>query len=202
MTVLYCATGNPGKLREFREAAGDGFEILPCDSRDCPETGDTFEANALQKAHCYAQALTAKTGAEQWLFADDSGIAVDALGGAPGVYSARFAGVGADDAANNALLLDRLANVPAAERTARYVCVIALLRGNTVLGTFRAEAEGVILHHPRGTGGFGYDPYFHFPSLDQTFAEIPAELKWRHSHRGKAFRAMLDWFWNHEPSRL
>lgn len=189
MTTLYCATGNPGKLREFQEAAGPAFDIRACGSLDCPETGSTFEENALQKARCYARAL----GDEQaLLFADDSGIEVDALGGAPGVYSARFAGEGADDDANNALLLAKLAGVPAEERTARYVCVIVLLRGEELIGTFRAAAEGLITSDPRGSEGFGYDPYFYFPELAATFAETPPAVKWLHSHRGKAFRAMLE----------
>lgn len=189
MTTLYCATGNLGKLREFQQAAGEGFDLRACAPRNCPETGDSFEANAIQKARCYAAALDAP---DAWLFADDSGLEVDALGGEPGVYSARFAGEGADDAANNARLLERLAGTPPDERTARYVCVIALLRGSELAGTFRAEAEGRIVESPRGAGGFGYDPYFYFPALGCTFAEAPAAVKWVHSHRGKAFRAMLD----------
>ncbi len=189
MTTLYCATGNRGKLREFQEAAGPEFEIRSCGSLDCPENGSTFEENAIQKARCYARAL----GDEQaLLFADDSGIEIDALGGAPGVYSARFAGEGATDDANNALLLEKLAGVPEDKRTARYVCVIALLRGEELMGTFRATAEGRITESPRGSEGFGYDPYFYFPELAATFAETPPTVKWLHSHRGKAFRAMLD----------
>ena len=188
MITLYCATGNPGKLREFQEAAGPGFEILPASPLDCPETGATFEENAIQKARCYAASVD---DAEALLFADDSGIEVDALGGAPGVHSARFAGLDADDAANNALLVERLAGLPQEKRVARYVCVIALLRGKDLVGTFRAEAEGRILESPRGSGGFGYDPYFYFPPLGATFAETPPEVKWLHSHRGKAFRTML-----------
>lgn len=177
-----------GKLREFRQAAGPSFDIQPCATVDCPETGRTFEENAVQKARCYAGALD---DADALLFADDSGIEVDALDGAPGVYSARFAGPNADDAANNALLIEKLAGVPEDRRGARYVCVIALLRGTELLGSFRGEAEGVILTAPQGDGGFGYDPYFHFPPLNQTFAQTPPDVKWLHSHRGKAFRAML-----------
>ena len=189
MTRLYCATGNPGKLREFRQAAGEDFEILPAGPVDCPETGTTFEENAIQKARCYAAALNVDGAL---LFADDSGIEIDALNGAPGVYSARFAGPHADDAANNAMLLEKLADTPPANRTARYVCVIALMRGDELLGCFHGEAEGLILERPSGEGGFGYDPYFFFPPLTQTFAETPPGLKWLHSHRGHAFRAMLE----------
>ena len=191
--TLYCATGNKGKLREFQQSAGPEFEIRAFGPRDCPETGSTFEANALQKAHCYAKALAAEAGRPELLFCDDSGIVVDALDGAPGIYSARFAGPGATDDANNALLLERLRGVPLEQRTARYVCVIALLRGDELLQTFEATAEGVIQDEPAGEGGFGYDPYFRFPPLDCTFAEISADEKWKHSHRGKAFRAMMAW---------
>ncbi len=189
MTTLYCATGNPGKLSEFQQAAGPEFDIRPCGSLDCPETGSTFEENALQKALCYARSLGDR---DALLFADDSGIEVDALGGEPGVHSARFAGKGADDQANNALLVKRLIGVPPEKRTARYVCAIVLLRGEQVVGTFRATAEGVITQSPRGSEGFGYDPYFYFPALEATFAETPPAVKWLHSHRGKAFRAMLE----------
>ncbi|MCB9385367.1 MAG: non-canonical purine NTP pyrophosphatase [Bryobacterales bacterium] len=189
--ILYCATGNRGKLREFQQAAGDGIEVRAFGPLECPETGDTFEANAVQKALCYARALKAETGRDELLFCDDSGIEVDALGGAPGVYSARFAGPGATDEANNALLLERLRNTPPEQRTARYVCVIALVRGEQLLETFRATAEGVIQDQAAGEGGFGYDPYFLFPSLGRTFAELDPAEKWIHSHRGKAFRAML-----------
>ena len=199
--ILYCATGNPGKLREFQGAAGPDVEIRAFGPLDCPETGATFEANAIQKARCYSRALEAETGSTQLLFCDDSGIEVDALDGAPGVHSARFAGPRATDEANNALLLERLRDVAMERRTARYVCVIALVRGGRVLETFRETAEGVIQDEPAGTGGFGYDPYFRFPPLGCTFAELPPEQKWLHSHRGKAFRAMLKWLEaNPEPA--
>jgi XTP/dITP diphosphohydrolase len=191
--ILYCATGNPGKLREFQHSAGPSIEIRAFGPLDCPETGSTFEHNAIQKARCYAKALTSVTGRAEPLFCDDSGIEVDALGGAPGVHSARFAGPRATDEANNALLLERLRAIPQERRTARYVCVIALLEGERLLQTFHATAEGVIQDEPAGSGGFGYDPYFYFPPLGCTFAELPPDEKWRHSHRGKAFRAMLAW---------
>jgi XTP/dITP diphosphohydrolase len=189
--ILYCATGNRGKLREFQQAAGPDIEIRACGPLDCPETGSTFEANAIQKARRYARALTGEIGQSALLFCDDSGIEVDALGGAPGIHSARFAGPGATDEANNSLLLEKLRGVPADRRTARYVCVVALFEGERLLQTFEARAAGRIQDHPAGAGGFGYDPYFHFPPANCTFAELPPEEKWRHSHRGKAFRAML-----------
>ncbi len=185
--TLYCGTANPGKLREFQLAAGADLRIEPSKPLDCPETGDTFEANARQKALCYAASLPTSA----LVFVDDSGIEVDALGGAPGVYSARFAGPNADDAANNRLLLDKLRGVSAAQRTARYVCVIALAQGDRVIDTFRATAEGWIVDQPAGKQGFGYDPYFYFPATACRFAELDPAIKWKHSHRGKAFRLML-----------
>ena len=190
---LYCGTGNRGKLREFQQAAGDGLEIRAFGPLPCPEEGDTFEANAVQKALCYGAALERELGREALLFVDDSGLEVDALDGAPGVRSARFASEGATDADNNRLLLERLRGVPSEERNARYVAVVALVRGGRVLNTFRGEVEGRIQDLPEGDGGFGYDPYFFFPPEGRTFASLSAEEKWRHSHRGKAFRALLKW---------
>lgn len=186
---LFCGTGNQGKLREFQSAAGPDVVIEACGPKDCPETGDTFEANARQKALCYAP--SAPRGA--LVFVDDSGIEVDALGGAPGVYSARFSGPDADDDSNNRLLLEKLRDLPPSGRTARYVCVIALVRGSEILQTFRATAEGVIVDQASGEHGFGYDPHFFFPETNCRFAELDPAVKWRHSHRGKAFRMMLEW---------
>lgn len=190
--VLYCGTGNRGKLREFQLASGDDLEIRSFGPLPCPEDGDTFEANARQKALCYGAALERELGHEALLFVDDSGLEVDALDGAPGVYSARFAGENAADADNNRLLLEKLRGVPPEQRAARYVAVIALVRGGAVLATFRGEVEGRIQDDARGEGGFGYDPYFYFPPAACTFATLSAEEKWRYSHRGKAFRALLE----------
>lgn len=192
---LYCGTGNAGKLREFQEAAGDGILIRAFGPLPCPETGDTFEANASQKAVCYGKALAREVSPEALLFVDDSGIAVDALQGAPGVRSARYAGDDATDDENNRLLLQKLQGV--VDRTARYVCVIALVRGGEVLASFRAEAEGRIQDHPEGEDGFGYDPYFFFPAAGRTFAQLTPADKWARSHRGKAFRQMLAWLAQH-----
>jgi XTP/dITP diphosphohydrolase len=128
-----------------------------------------------------------------YVLADDSGIVVDALGGAPGIRSARFSGPDATDRSNNKLLLARLAGVPTAARTARFVCWIALARDGELWRTFHGEAEGRILEAPAGTDGFGYDPLFFYPPLSRTFAELPPDQKWAHSHRGKAFRRMLEW---------
>lgn len=181
---LYCATSNPAKLAEFQAAAPPWLEILPAAETECPETGATFEENAVQKALCYA----GRVG--DLVFADDSGLEVEALGGAPGSRSARYAGPGATDADNRARLMQELAGK---ESPARFVCVIALARPDRALATFRGEANGTILTAERGNGGFGYDPLFLYPALDRTFAEMTPEEKLRHSHRGRAFRAMVVW---------
>lgn len=192
MLELACATSNRHKLQEFRRASGPGVVVLGCGGQDCPETGDTFEANAVQKALCYSAATDA-----EWLFADDSGLAVDALGGAPGILSARYAGAAADDAANNRLLLRRLSDTPRSQRTARFVCVIALLHCGKLAATFRGEVEGLVLRRHSGRNGFGYDPLFHYPPLGKSFGHLPADVKWEHSHRGRAYRSMLEWLRKH-----
>jgi XTP/dITP diphosphohydrolase len=185
---IYCATGNPGKLREFR-LAGEllGIDIEPlADLKSIPppeETGATFEENARLKAVYYSGFAPGP------VFADDSGLEVDALGGEPGVYSARYAGPHADDAANNGLLLERLGDRP--DRSARFVCVIALAEGGEARQTFRGEVEGRILHEARGPGGFGYDPLFYYPPFGCSFGEVDGEKKFDVSHRGKALRALL-----------
>lgn len=184
MVRLYCATSNPGKLAEYREGAPAGIEIVAAGRRDCPETGANFEENAREKALCYAAALG------DLVFADDSGLEVSLLGGAPGIHSARYAGAGASDAENRSRLLRELGGRRSA---ARFVCVIALARRGEVLGTFRGEVEGVILEEERGSGGFGYDALFFYPPLGRTLAEMAAEEKFACSHRGQAFRAMVEW---------
>ena len=188
MTRLFCATGNAGKLREFRMAADSTqveIELLP-GFRQLPlavEDGVTFEENAVRKALHYGP------HAAGLLFADDSGLEVEALGGAPGVYSARYSGPHATDEANNRLLLEKLRGV--ANRKARFVCKIALVEGARVVGVFPGAVEGVILDEPRGSGGFGYDPLFYCPAFGCTFAEATGEQKFSLSHRGQAVRAML-----------
>jgi len=187
---LWCATGNPGKLREFRLAARhhpeiqiellSDFDRIP----PCVEDGRAFEENAILKARYYAQY------APGWLFADDSGLEVDALGGAPGVYSARFAGDKASDEANNRLLLEKLRG--SSDRTARFICVIALADGDRMRGLFRGAVEGEITTEARGHGGFGYDPLFYYPPFGCTFGEATADQKFDVSHRGHALRAMLE----------
>ena len=189
MMTLYCATTNAGKLREFRGAAPDDIviELLPGLSDIAPpdETGSTFEENATLKAVYYG----AHTGG--WLFAEDSGIEVDALGGVPGVWSARFAGPHATDDDNNQKLIASLES--STDRTARYVCVIALVQGGRLERTFRRTVEGEITRAPRGTNGFGYDPYFFYSPFGCTFGEASTEQKQSVSHRGAAFRSMLGW---------
>jgi XTP/dITP diphosphohydrolase len=185
---LYCATGNAGKLREFRLAARNwsvDLELLP-GFRDLPpavEDGTTFEENAARKALHYA------AFADGPVFADDSGLEVDALGGAPGVLSARYAGVQGGDEANNRLLLENLRGVE--DRSARFVCAIALVRDGRVVGTWRGAAPGRIIDAPRGSGGFGYDPLFWYEPFGCTFGEATADQKLEVSHRGQALRAML-----------
>jgi XTP/dITP diphosphohydrolase len=183
---LYCATTNPGKLREF-QMAFDAFihvEVLPHLASITPpeETGSTFEENAALKAQYYSKHC------DGYLFADDSGLEVDALAGAPGVYSARFAGPHATDAANNQLLISRMQGI--ANRTARFVCAIALATGGRLVETFRGEVEGRLLDAPRGDTGFGYDPLFFYPPFGCTFGEAPLDRKMEVSHRAEALRRM------------
>jgi XTP/dITP diphosphohydrolase len=186
--TLYCATGNPGKLREFRLAAErHGIDIaeLPglADIPPCEETGRTFKENAVLKARYYG------SRAGGLLFADDSGLEVDALDGAPGVISARYAGPGATDAMNNALLLGNLRGRD--NRRARFVCVIALANRGELIRTFRGVVEGEILEERRGAEGFGYDPLFYYPPYNRSFGEISLEEKMAVSHRGQALTAMF-----------
>lgn len=181
--LLVVATGNPGKLREMQAyLENSGWElILKPEELEIEETGDTFTANACLKASQVAQV----TG--QWAIADDSGLQVDALDGAPGVYSARY---GKTDSERIARVLRELGD--AENRQAQFVCVVAIARPD---GAIVLQAEGVcrgeILHAPRGGGGFGYDPIFYVPEKQLTFAEMTKELKRSISHRGKAFAALI-----------
>jgi XTP/dITP diphosphohydrolase len=182
--IVYCATSNPGKLREFQLAAPD-FDIrkLPVRVEPPEETGATFEENAVLKALYYSQYR------DGYLFADDSGLEVDALDGEPGVLSARFAGPDAHDKDNNQLLLQRLADKP--DRAARFVCVIALVKNGQLVKTFRGSVEGRIIDEARGSGGFGYDPLFFHEPFGCTFGEAPIEDKMKVSHRAQALNAMF-----------
>jgi XTP/dITP diphosphohydrolase len=189
--LLYCATTNPGKLREFRLALedADAFDVqtLPALASIpvAEETGATFEENAVQKAIYYSKHC------DSLLFVDDSGLEVDALNGAPGVYSARFAGPDATDQANNRLVLERMRGVT--NRTARFVCVVALAQSGQLVHTFRGEVEGQLTDAPRGPNGFGYDPLFFYPPFGCTFGEAPLDRKMTVSHRARALRALHDY---------
>jgi XTP/dITP diphosphohydrolase len=149
------------------------------------ETGCTFEENAIEKARYYA------TYTPEWIFADDSGLEVDALSGAPGVYSARFAGPDATDFANNELLVERLNGI--ATRGAQFVCAIALAREGGLVRTFRGVVRGRIIDAPRGPNGFGYDPLFFYEPFGCTFGEADANAKVEVSHRAVALRQMFTW---------
>ncbi len=187
---LVIATGNPGKLRELRALlAGLPFELVAQTDLGVPsvaETGRTFLDNALIKAR-HAAALTRCAA-----LADDSGLEVDALDGAPGVHSARYAGSGASDAANNAKLLAALHGVPMTERHARFRCVLVFIDGPHAAAPLVSEGvwPGLIVDSPRGAGGFGYDPHFWLPELAMTAAEMAPDEKNRRSHRAMALGAM------------
>ena len=205
MTTIYIATSNPGKLHDFAGAASlfgievaplPGFAALP----PVHEDGETFESNARKKAECYSRDAPTK---ESLVLADDSGLEVFSLNGAPGVRSARYAsddsavvapGERDHDAANNARLLRALEGVPDADRAARFVCALAVAREGRVLKIFEAEVRGTILRAPRGQNGFGYDPLFLVPELAKTTAELSAQEKAAISHRGRAFKKFLEWY--------
>lgn len=200
MKRVLIATSNQGKLRDFAGAASShgvqieglpGFRSLP----SVVEDGLTFEANARKKAEQYSLAVPGEI-----VLADDSGLEVDALDGAPGVHSARYAAddpakedANTDDEANNAKLIREIKLLPQASRAGRFVCVIAAARDGKTLAVFQGAAEGVIQEVPRGRNGFGYDPLFYFPDIGKTFAELSAEEKANYSHRGQAFRKFLEW---------
>jgi XTP/dITP diphosphohydrolase len=199
MTTLYVATTNPGKLRDFTAAEAEGITIyslpglkdIPVPAEDEPD----FEDNARVKAVYYSRNLPGEI-----VLADDSGVEVDALGGEPGVRSARYAedagfvtdtGTNTDER-NNLYLLARLKSLSGESRTARYRCVLVAARDGECLLTAEGRVEGEILTVPRGAGGFGYDPLFYLPELGKTMAEIDLATKHRLSHRGKALRALVE----------
>ncbi len=201
MRRILIATSNPGKLRDFAgAAAAHGIEIAGIPNFSslplAVEDGKTFEENARKKAEEYSRYVP-----EEIVVADDSGLEIDALNGAPGVHSARYAAYephladeNTDDELNNRRVLRELEGVAPSKRTGRFVCVLAAARGGKTLATFRGTAEGLILHAPRGTNGFGYDPLFYFPQIGKTFAELSAEEKAKYSHRGAAWRMFLEWW--------
>jgi XTP/dITP diphosphohydrolase len=195
---LLLATRNANKTREVREMLGAGWEVEDLTARlDVPEveeTGETFEENAKLKA------LAGSAHYEGWVLADDSGLEVDALGGAPGVRSARFAGEDADMAANRALLREKLGGVRGRERRGRFRCVLALARNGEVVRTFSGTVEGFIAPAERGAGGFGYDPLFVPEGSCRTFAEFTPREKHACSHRGRALAALVVYLTADEPA--
>ncbi|MBI3977342.1 MAG: RdgB/HAM1 family non-canonical purine NTP pyrophosphatase [Chloroflexi bacterium] len=186
---LLIATRNPGKLAEFRSLlAGIPFDLVSladCGiAEECPETGATFSENAISKAVCYAERSGLKT------LADDSGLVVDALGGEPGVYSARYGGPGLDDVGRYRYLLRRLEGVPGPQRTAQFRACIAVASPDGSFWWSEGACHGIIADAPRGTFGFGYDPVFYLPDRGMTMAELPPEVKNSISHRAMAARAV------------
>ena len=190
---LFVASSNPGKLREYRALAAaahapvelaliPNFDAVP----PYDEGASTFAENAAGKALYYSRF------SQGLVLADDSGLVVPALGGAPGVHSARYAGPDASDADRIRKLLHDMRGKKGEDRRARFVCVLVLAEAGEARGVFSAAAEGMLLEAPQGQQGFGYDPIFFFPALGKTFAEISREEKNLHSHRGKAFRKALD----------
>jgi XTP/dITP diphosphohydrolase len=208
-TTIYAATGNANKLREFAECAAlEGVEVKPLPGlqqmAEPVEDAATFMGNAELKAVGYSQMAVAAGHEGLLVFADDSGLEVEALGGQPGVHSARFADdlnwrgeALTRDERNNACLLSMLRAVPAPKdgesvRAARFVCALAMAKDGNILLRAEAAVEGELLDAPRGTDGFGYDPLFLVPSYGKTMAELRSDEKWSVSHRGKAFRQLLE----------
>ncbi|WP_321470851.1 RdgB/HAM1 family non-canonical purine NTP pyrophosphatase [uncultured Paludibaculum sp.] len=188
--IIRCASTNSGKVREFNMAAAHfghpeiDIQLLE-DMKSIPpalEDGESFDENAIKKALHYSKHTAGM------VFADDSGLEVDALDGAPGVISARYSPEGTDEA-NNRLLIENLRGHD--DRIARFVCVIALARQGELLGMFKGDVEGIILDEPSGPNGFGYDPHFFYPPFNSTFGEASEEKKMSVSHRGQALKAML-----------
>jgi XTP/dITP diphosphohydrolase len=200
MREIFVATSNAGKLREF-SAISEEFGVVVAPIPDLAsvsvpqEDAPTFESNACKKAEHYSHAVK-----DAYVLAEDSGLEVDALGGTPGVHSARYAnesgpsGGNATDAANNERLLSELKDIAEEHRTARYVSCIAIGRNGRTVACFRGEVRGRILERPQGTGGFGYDPLFYLPEFKCSAAELTPADKGKISHRGKAFRKFLNWF--------
>lgn len=187
---LLIASNNAHKVREIKEILAGYFDEMVTMREagldiDVVEDGKTFRENAVKKA----TEILEKSGFDATL-ADDTGLCVDALGGAPGVYSARYAGEGHDTAANNALLMENMKDVPDEERTCRFTCCVALARKGWPVLAVEGKAEGILLRAPAGENGFGYDPYFYYPPLHKSFAELSSEEKNSVSHRRTALDAL------------
>lgn len=188
---IVLATKNKGKVKEFNAALSKlGYEAVPVSDiiavEEPVEDGNSFMENALLKANYYAEK------SKMPCIADDSGLAVEALNGAPGIYSARYAGKHGDDEANNSKLIDELKNVPFEKRIAAYVCALALVYPDGTVFKAEGRCEGIIQLTPQGNGGFGYDPYFYLKEYDKTMAEISMDEKNKISHRGKALRLLVE----------
>ena len=198
LVKLEVATSNPGKLREYRELA-DGqpiqLETVPDFAAHTvfEENAPTFAENSAGKALYYSK-FTAEP-----VIADDSGLVVPALGGAPGVHSARYAGPDASDADRVAKLLGEMRGKTGEQRRARFICVLTLAQAGRAMAIFSDSVEGVLAEAPRGSGGFGYDPIFYFEKLGKTYAEIPREMKNEYSHRGRAFRKLIRFLVSEQP---
>lgn len=192
MSKLLVATANPGKLHELDAALSKtGIEVVGLDALDPPpapveETGSSFEENARLKAEAYSRHTPLS------VLADDSGLEVDALEGAPGIHSARYGGPGLDDPGRCRLLLDSLHAVPDPQRTARFRCVLAVARAGRTIAAFNGSVEGRITHAPRGMNGFGYDPVFFHEGAGRTFAELRRDEKQGLSHRGQAVAKLVE----------
>jgi XTP/dITP diphosphohydrolase len=190
VTKLFLASSNPGKLREYLELArgsGVAIELLPRfgEFPSFEESAPTFAENSAGKALHYSRFT------DEAVLADDSGLVVPALGGAPGVHSARYAGAGATDGDRVRKLLREMHGKVGAERRSRFVCVTAVARAGRAIAVVSDLANGVITEEPRGAGGFGYDPVFMFGELGRTCAELTSDQKNAYSHRGKSFRKLL-----------
>ncbi|MDT8859478.1 XTP/dITP diphosphatase [Alkalihalobacillus sp. MEB130] len=188
MKEIVIATKNKGKIAEFKQML-DGWEVRSLldypDIPDIEEDGDTFSKNAAKKAETLATYLN------QMVVADDSGLEVDALDGRPGVYSARYAGSDKSDAANMGKVLTEMLDVPSEDRTARFICVMAVASPKKETRFYEGSCEGMIALEERGTNGFGYDPIFYVPELEKTMAQLTAEQKNERSHRANALHQLL-----------
>lgn len=187
--TIIIATNNKGKAKEFEALFNDyGYAIKTLQDYpeigDVPETGETFAENALQKATAISELM------DTIVLADDSGLEVDALGGKPGIYSARFAGEHGNDKKNNEKLLEELENVPKEKRTANFHCTLVLVGPGKEPLFVDGNVDGYILHEPRGNYGFGYDPLFYLPEYDKAMAELPQEEKNKISHRARAIKKL------------
>ena len=193
MKELLIATRNPNKTKQFSTALANLYAV--CDLTDFPEMPEVEESGATFRENAELKALGASRYTGDIVLADDSGLCVDALGGEPGIYSARYSGENATDSSNNELLLKKLnqASVQGQARTARYQCCIVLAQREKVLHVANGTVEGQIAERPRGSGGFGYDPLFIPEGYTQTFAELPTEIKMTFSHRGKALALALQY---------